>query len=423
MALSLIVLKENAGETRVAATPETVKKLKTLGIGIMFEAGAGIVSGFDDAAYKQAGASIVKTATAIRAALKKADLVLAVRPPAPARLKAMKAGAVLVAMLDPYNNMALIKKYAAQKIQAMAMEFMPRITRAQSMDVLSSQSNLAGYKAVLDASGEYGRALPMMMTAAGTISAARVFVMGAGVAGLQAIATAKRLGAIVSATDVRRAAAEQVESLGGTFVMVEDDEDESGETEGGYAKEMSADYQKRQAKLVAEHIAKQDIVICTALIPGRPAPELVTKKMLESMKRGSVLVDLAVEQGGNCKLSKAGQLVRHKGVIVIGHKNVAGRLAGNASELYARNLYNFIDAFFDKDKKKLAIDWDDEIIAGIGLTRNGKIVHQSLVTKKPVRGKKISKKTAPRKQSPAKNKTKPKTKTKTKPKTKTRRGK
>ena len=241
---------------------------------------------------------------------------------------------------------------------------------------------------MLDATAEYGRALPMMMTAAGTVPAARVFVMGAGVAGLQAIATAKRLGAIVSATDVRRAAAEQVESLGGTFVMVEADKDDSGETEGGYAKEMSADYQKRQQALVTEHIAKQDIVICTALIPGRPAPELVTKKMLEAMKPGAVLVDLAVEQGGNCKLSKAGKVTTHKGVKLVAHNNVPGRLAGNASELFSRNLFNFLDAFFDKEKKQLALDWEDEIIAGIGLTRDGKIVHPACSQKRRQRSQK-----------------------------------
>ena len=392
MAVSLMIVKESGGESRVAASPESVKKFKALGIAVTVEAGAGQGAGFADAAYKAAGATIVKTAAASKAALKKADLVLAVGAPMATRIKAMKAGATLVAMLDPQQNKATIKTIAAQKIQAMAMEFMPRITRAQSMDVLSSQSNLAGYKAVLDATAEYGRALPMMMTAAGTISAARVFVMGAGVAGLQAIATAKRLGAIVSATDVRRAAAEQVESLGGTFVMVEAGENESGETAGGYAKEMSAAYKKRQAKLVAEHIAKQDIVICTALIPGRPAPELVTRKMLGSMKQGSVLVDLAVEQGGNCRLSKAGKVVQHKGVTLVAHKNVAGRLASNASELYARNLYNFIDAFFDKDKKQLAIDWDDEIVAGIGLTRDGAIVHPALTRKKRGRPKGSGKK-------------------------------
>ena len=398
MAVSLTVLKEAGGEPRVSATPETVKKMTGLGIKVTVEAGAGVASGFEDAAYKQAGASVTK---AMAAVLKKSDVVLGVRAPAADQVKAMKSGAVLIASLNPYQNAAGVKSYAAAKIQAMAMELMPRITRAQSMDILSSQSNLAGYKAVLDATAEYGRALPMMMTAAGTVPAARVFVMGAGVAGLQAIATAKRLGAIVSATDVRRAAAEQVESLGGTFVMVEADDDDSGETEGGYAKEMSADYQKRQQALVTEHIAKQDIVICTALIPGRPAPELVTRKMLEGMKPGAVLVDLAVEQGGNCKLSKAGKVTMHKGVKLVAHHNVPGRLAGNASELFSRNLFNFLDAFFDKEKKELALDWEDEIIAGIGLTRDGKIVHPALqpkkLAKKPTAKKAAVKKPAAKK--------------------------
>ncbi len=390
MTVQLTVLKEEqASETRVAASPETVKKLKALGVSVTVEAGAGAKSGFDDNDFKQAGAAVTK---AIVASLKKADVVVSVRAPSAAKIKSMKSDAVVIGQLNPYQNAAGVKVMAAQKVQAMSMELMPRITRAQSMDVLSSQSNLAGYKAVLDATAEYNRALPMMMTAAGTVPAARVFVMGAGVAGLQAIATAKRLGAIVSATDVRAAAAEQVGSLGGTFVTVEPDAGDSGETEGGYAKEMSADYQKRQAELVAEHIAKQDIVICTALIPGRPAPELVTRKMVESMKPGSVLVDLAVEQGGNCKLSKPGKIVRHKGVALVGHQNVPGRLAGNASELYARNILNFIDAFFDKERKQLAIDWEDEIVQGIGLTRGGEIVHEALAP--PAKKKPAAKSTA-----------------------------
>ncbi len=393
MTVQLTVLKEEqASETRVAASPETVKKLKAMGVSVTVEAGAGVKSGFNDSDFKQAGASVTK---AIVASLKKADVVVSVRAPSAAKIKSMKPNALVIGQLNPYQNAAGVKTMASQKVQAMSMELMPRITRAQSMDVLSSQSNLAGYKAVLDATAEYNRALPMMMTAAGTVPAARVFIMGAGVAGLQAIATAKRLGAIVSATDVRAAAAEQVESLGATFVMVEPDEGDSGETAGGYAKEMSADYQKRQAELVAEHIAKQDIVICTALIPGRPAPELVTRRMVESMKPGSVIVDLAVEQGGNCKLSKAGKVVQHKGVALIGHQNVPGRLAGNASELYARNVLNFIDAFFDKDKKQLAIDWEDEIVLGIGLTRGGEIVHEALAP--PA-------KASPAKKKPAANK-------------------
>ena len=375
MAVSLVVVKEQGDETRVAATPETVKKLTALGFSLTVEAGAGEASGFSDARYQEEGATI---ASSPASAVAEADVVVGVKAPSDATVKAMKKGALLIAQLNPYQDAAGVKSYAAQGVDAMAMELMPRITRAQSMDVLSSQSNLSGYKAVLDATSEYNRALPMMMTAAGTVPAARVFVMGAGVAGLQAIATAKRLGAIVSATDVRRAAAEQVQSLGGTFVMVEVDEEDSGETAGGYAKEMSADYQKRQAALVSEHIAKQDIVICTALIPGRPAPELVTTEMVEKMKPGSVIVDLAAEQGGNCKLSKLGEVSHHKGVKIVAHANVPGRLAGNASELYSRNILNFISAFYDAEGSKLAIDWEDEIIAGIGLTRDGAIVHPAL---------------------------------------------
>lgn len=378
MASQLVVLKEAGAETRVSASPEMCGKYIALGMSVIVEAGAGLLSDFSDEAYTQAGASV---AADISDAIKSADIVLGVRPPSAALVGQMKKGAALIATLEPYQNKALAD-YAAAGVQALAMEWMPRITRAQSMDVLSSQSNLAGYKAVLDATSEYSRALPMMMTAAGTIPAARIFVMGAGVAGLQAIATAKRLGAIVSATDVRRAAAEQVESLGGSFVMVEQDDDDSGETEGGYAKEMSEDYQKRQAALVAEHIAKQDIVICTALIPGRPAPRLVSKDMVESMKAGSVIVDLAAEQGGNCELAKADEVITHNGVKIIAHTNMAGRLAGNASALYARNLYNFIAAFWDEEAAAFVPDWDDEILQGIGLTRDGQIVHSILTENK-----------------------------------------
>ncbi len=415
--MKLVVLKEaDARETRVAASPETVKKFTALGIAVTVEAGAGLKSQVSDKAYSDAGASVSK---AIAGAIKSADIILSVRAPAIARVKGCKAGALLVATLNPHANAALIKQYASANISAMAMELMPRITRAQSMDVLSSQSNLAGYKAVLDATSEYGRALPMMMTAAGTVPAARVFVMGAGVAGLQAIATAKRLGAIVSATDVRAAAKEQVESLGGSFVMVEPDADESGETAGGYAKEMSADYRKRQAALVAEHIAKQDIVITTALIPGRPAPELVTQKMVESMRPGSVIVDLAAEQGGNCKLSRHGKIVDHKGVKIVAHDNMPGRLPGNASELFARNLYNFIDAFWDKEAKTLAVNWDDEIITGIALTRDGSVVHpmfDSQPAKKPATATRAPKKAPAARATAAKKPAAAKAKAQTKPK-------
>ncbi|MGC6511952.1 MAG: Re/Si-specific NAD(P)(+) transhydrogenase subunit alpha [Parvibaculales bacterium] len=375
MPLQLAVLKDSKqGETRAAATPETVKKYVALGIDVEVETGVGEAAGFLDAAYAENGATVVSA----KEAGTKADIVLSVNAPDGGKVSALQQGAVLLAMLDPHNNKDQINAYAKAGLKAMAMELMPRITRAQSMDVLSSQSNLAGYKSVLDATGVYGRALPMMMTAAGTIAPAKIFVMGAGVAGLQAIATARRLGAVVSATDVRAAAAEQVESLGASFVMVEQDADDSGETAGGYAKEMSEDYQKRQAALVSEHIAKQDIVICTALIPGRKAPVLVSKEQAESMRPGSVIVDLAVEQGGNCVLSKPGEVVEHKGVKIVGHTNVPGRLAGNASELYARNLYNFVETFFDTESGSLNLDDQDEIIAGIALTRDGAVVHPAI---------------------------------------------
>ncbi len=401
MSAQIIVLKETQkNETRVAISPEIVKKFTAMGADISIESGAGAKAHFSDADYSDAGAQLIRSAGA---ALKKADIVLAVNAPAAARLKGTKKGAAVLALFAPHKNKANIAAFGRGGWQALAMELMPRITRAQSMDVLSSQSNLAGYKSVLDACAVYGRALPMMMTAAGTIPAARVFVMGAGVAGLQAIATAKRLGAVVSATDVRAVAAEQVESLGGTFVMVEQDEDESGETAGGYAKEMSADYQARQAALVSEHIAKQDIVICTALIPGRPAPQLVSKAMVESMKPGAVIVDLAVEQGGNCPLSATGKTVTHKGVHIIGHENVPGRLAGNASELYARNLYNFIAAFWNEEKKIFAPDWEDEIIQAIGLTRDGAVIHADFMPKAKASPKKAaSKKATTRKTSSTK---------------------
>ena len=362
-----------AGETRVAATPDTVKKYVALGCKVSVQAGAGAGSDIADEDYKAAGATIEKTITSV---LRSADIVLKVRRPSAQELKGIKKGAVVVALMDPYGNAKEIQPFAAKGVTAFAMELMPRISRAQSMDVLSSQSNLAGYKAVIDASARFNRALPMMMTAAGTVPAARVFVMGAGVAGLQAIATARRLGAIVSATDVRRAAGEQVESLGAKFVMVEAEED--AETEGGYAREMSADYQRQQAELVAETVRKNDIVICTALIPGRPAPVLVTQEMVETMKPGSIIVDLAVERGGNCPLSQPGKTVEHKGVSIMGQLNLAGELAGNASQLYAKNLANFLELMIDKDKKKIAIDWEDEIIAGTGLTRDGEIVHPVL---------------------------------------------
>ncbi|WP_262299279.1 Re/Si-specific NAD(P)(+) transhydrogenase subunit alpha [Microvirga sesbaniae] len=371
--MRIAVLSETDGaETRVSATPETVKKYKGLGADVVVQAGAGAKAGIPDADFEAAGASIAGTAGE---ALKDADIVLKVRRPAEGELKGAKPGALVIAIMDPYGQDAALKALADAQVSAFSMELMPRITRAQVMDVLSSQANLAGYRAVIDASAEYGKAFPMMMTAAGTVPAARIFVMGAGVAGLQAIATARRLGAVVTATDVRPAAKEQVESLGAKFVAVEDEEFKQAETAGGYAKEMSAEYRAKQAELVASHIAKQDIVITTALIPGRPAPKLVSRAMVESMKPGSVIVDLAVERGGNCELAQPGQVVEHNGVKIVGHLNVPGRLAATASSLYAKNLYAFVETLVDKETKALAVKWDDELVKATCLTRDGAIVH------------------------------------------------
>jgi len=376
------VLKERRpNEARVAVSPDTVKKLAGLGVGVVIESGAGAGANFTDEAYRQAGAEIAGDAGS---AVRDAAVVLKVQRPlgasdgGPDEVGLLKSGTVLIGILAPHAAKAEIADYAARGITAFAMEFMPRITRAQVMDVLSSQSNLAGYKAVVDAAAEFGRAFPMMMTAAGTIAPARVLVMGAGVAGLQAIATARRLGAIVSATDVRPAAKEQVESLGATFVAVQDEEFKQAETAGGYAKEMSDAYKQKQAALIAETIKKQDIVITTALIPGRPAPVLVSEEMVKSMKPGSVIVDLAVEQGGNCPLSELDKVVVKHGVKLVGHANLAGRLAADASALYARNLLAFVTLLVDKETKELKINWDDEIVKGTLLTREGKVVHPSL---------------------------------------------
>src|SRR5215211_4640284 len=367
-----IAREAGAGEARVAATPETVKRIKGLGADVVVQSGAGTGSGMLDAEYEAAGATIAKTLTD---AVKDADVVLKVRRPTEAEAKNYKGGALVIAIMDPFGNDAALAALAKAGLTAFAMELMPRITRAQVMDVLSSQANLAGYRAVVDAAAEYGRALPMMMTAAGTVPAARVFVMGAGVAGLQAIATARRLGAVVTATDVRPAAKEQVESLGAKFVAVEDEEFKQAETAGGYAKEMSAEYKAKQADLVAAHIAKQDIVITTALIPGRPAPKLVSRAMVEAMKPGSVIVDLAVERGGNCEVAVPGQVVEHNGVKIVGHLNMPGRLAATASLLYAKNLYSFVETLVDKTTKQLAVKWDDELVKATCLTRDGAIVH------------------------------------------------
>lgn len=374
--MKIAVVKEvRAAERRVAATPETVKKLKGLGFDLAVETGAGALSYISDADYEAAGATVGDRA----AVLAGAGIILKIQGPDAEELAGYPKGAVLIASLNPYQNRDLVKAYADAGLTAMAMEFMPRITRAQSMDILSSQSNLAGYKAVLDACEHFGRALPMMMTAAGTIPAAKVFVMGAGVAGLQAIATAKRLGAIVSATDVRLAAKEQVESLGGKFVMVEDEETRQAETSGGYAKEMSDAYKAKQAALIADTIKKQDIIITTALIPGRPAPRLVTAEMVGTMQPGSVIVDLAAEQGGNCELTKPGEVtVTANGVTIVGHRNVPSRLASNASALFSRNLYNFLAAFHDKEAKNIAWNWDDEILKAIVVSRDGAVVHPAL---------------------------------------------
>jgi len=377
--MKIAVLKEHAdGERRVAATPETVRKFAALGATLAVETGAGDTASIADAAYRDAGATVGDRA----ATLAGADIVLGVQGPAASSLTGVSRGAWIVASLDPFGTgpdrgRARVDDYAAAGYEALAMEFMPRITRAQSMDILSSQSNLSGYKAVLDAAAEYGRAFPMMMTAAGTISAARVFVMGVGVAGLQAIATARRLGAQVSATDVRAATREQIQSLGAKPIFVETVAGIEGEGAGGYAGEMSAEYQAAQAELVSGHIAKQDIVITTALIPGRPAPRLISAAQVASMKPGSVIVDLAVEQGGNVEGAVAGEIVDVNGVRIVGHRNVPSRLAADASALFSRNLFNFLSAFWDKDTGRPVLD--AEIGDAIRLTRDGKVVNARLL--------------------------------------------
>ena len=373
-----IVRERTDGETRVAATPETVGKLIALGASVSVEKGAGEASRIPDADYAAAGATLTATAAA---ALKDAEVVLAVRRPAAAGRAGVAKGALVSAALDPYGNEGDIAALAKAGVTAIAMEFMPRITRAQVMDILSSQANLAGYQSVIDAAAIFDRAFPMMMTAAGTIRPAKVFIMGAGVAGLQAIATAKRLGAVVSATDVRPAAKEQVESLGGKFIAVEDEEFKQAETAGGYAKQMSAEYQAKQAALTLSHIAKQDIVITTALIPGRPAPLLVTKAMIESMLPGSVIVDLAAERGGNVELTQPNKTVEHSGVTIIGYTNMPGRVPTSASQLYSRNLLAFFDTLVDKSTKTLAVNWDDELVKATVLTRDGAVVHPNFAPK------------------------------------------
>src|SRR5215475_1921682 len=364
-----IAREVDPSEPRVAASPDTVKKFKALGAEVAVEPGAGIKSGLPDSEFTAVGASISADA------LKDADIIIKVKRPEASELAQYRRGALVIAIMDPYGNEAALKTMADAGISAFAMELMPRITRAQVMDVLSSQANLAGYRAVVEADEAFGRAFPMMMTAAGTVPAAKVFVMGVGVAGLQAIATARRLGAIVTSTDVRPAVKEQVESLGAKFIAVEDEEFKQAETAGGYAKEMSKDYQAKQAALVAEHIKKQDIVITTALIPGRPAPRLISKDMVASMRPGSVIVDLAVERGGNVEGAVPGEVAEANGVKIIGYLNVPGRIAASASGLYARNLLSFIETMIDKSSKALAVNWDDELVKATALTRDGAVIH------------------------------------------------
>jgi len=370
-----VAAETNPGESRVAAVPETVKRMLALGAEVAVAPGAGVKSGILDTDYTAAGATISPDAAT------GADIVLMVRRPEGAALKRVKKGAIVIAIMDPYGNDAALRALADAGVIAFAMELLPRITRAQAMDVLSSQANLAGYRAVIDAAAEFGRALPMMMTAAGTVPAARVFIMGAGVAGLQAIATARRLGAIVTATDVRPAAKEQVESLGAKFIAVEDEEFKAAETAAGYAKEMSKEYQAKQAALVADHIKKQDIVITTALIPGRPAPRLISQDMVASMRPGSVIVDLAVERGGNVEGVQPDTVSEINGIKIVGYRNVPGRLAATASNLYAKNLYAFLEILIDKKTKTLAVNWNDEIVKATALTRDGAIVHPNFAPK------------------------------------------
>ena len=375
-----IIKERRPGELRVAITPDTVKKYIAMGLSVFIESKAGLTAAITDQSYKNSGANIVKTS---REALEKADIVLKVQKPIIPKKQGngeldevalMKDGAVLICLMEPYQSQELIETLANKKITSFSMELLPRITRAQTMDTLSSQSNLAGYKAVLEAAHAFGRAFPMMMTAAGTVPPAKCLVMGAGVAGLQAIATARRLGAVVSASDVRPAAKENVESLGASFVAVQDEEFKQAETVAGYAKEMSDEYKAKQSELIASTVAKQDIVICTALIPGRPAPVLVSEDMIKTMKPGSVLIDLAVEQGGNCPLSKADKTIVKNGVSIIGQTNMASKVPIDASVLFAKNLLNFVTPMINEDEKRLGIDIDDEIIRGSMITQNGEVL-------------------------------------------------
>ena len=399
--MKIAVLREAlTGESRVAATPETVAKLIGLGAGITIEAGAGLGSRISDTDYAAAGATIGARSQAVE----NADIILCVRRPPVASLAGAKPGALLIGALDPFGHETDIIAFAAAGITAISMEFVPRITRAQVMDILSSQANLAGYQAVIEAAALFERAMPMMMTAAGTVRPAKVFVMGAGVAGLQAIATARRLGAVVSATDVRAAAGEQVESLGAKFIMTDALKDASGT--GGYARELTLTEQAAQAELVAGHIAKQDIVITTALIPGRPAPKLVTAAMLDAMAAGSVVVDLAAERGGNVELTQPGKVVVHKNVTIIGTLNMAGKIAATASQLYAKNLLSFLETMIDKDKKTLVVNTEDELVKATLLTSGGVVVHPNFIgdapAAKPAAARKPAAKTEARAEAPAK---------------------
>lgn len=392
--MKLFVPRELKSETRVAASPDAVKRLVGMGFDVIIEKGAGEKSRITDDAFKAAGAKIGTAKSGSTA-----DVVLKINRPTPAESKTYKKGAIVLAAMDPHGHESDIAAMAKAGLSGFAMEFMPRITRAQSMDILSSQANLAGYQAVVEGAAEFDRALPMMMTAAGTVPAAKIFVMGAGVAGLQAIATARRLGAVVTATDVRAAAGEQVASLGAKFIMTDALKDASGE--GGYARELTSEEQKAQSELVASHISKQDIVITTALIPGRPAPKLVTKAMTDTMAPGSVLVDLAVERGGNVEGAKAGQVVQSGPVTIVGHENMAGRIGATASQLFAKNLVTFLETMIDKESGKLALDHEDELISATLLTHGGKMVHPLFADadKQPV--KKAPVKRAPARKAPA----------------------
>ena len=368
------ILKESESELRVSASPDSVKKMVELGISVNIQTAAGHNSNFSDESYKANGAEIFNNTSEIS----NADIIIKVNKPTDDEISSMKEGSLFIGSLDPYNSRETLNKLRDKGVTSFAMELMPRITRAQSMDILSSQSNLAGYKAVIDATYLFNKAMPMMMTAAGTIAPAKVMVFGAGVAGLQAIATAKRLGAIVSATDVRMAAKEQVESLGGKFVMVEDDESQDAETSGGYAKEMSDEFKAKQAKLISDTLATQDIAICTALIPGKKAPILISEEQVRSMKPGSIIIDLAAESGGNCECSVAGETKEVGGVHVVGSKDITSTISEDASALFSKNILNFLTLLIDSESKSISIDWDDEIIQGILVTKNNEIVHKEL---------------------------------------------